>query len=160
MSKTKLCIVAAAASLLGATLTARAEPPTRYCRSAVTDDTLRPIPPSLVPVVTRLFHLGAMPEAQIRSSTYFRCSEGDVLVCNGGANLPCGKANTSRDLPGTAAWCGEHPGSDFIPRYITGHDTIYHWRCVAGKPAISGRPFSVDSRGFVSRFWKRVDIVR
>lgn len=82
-------------------LLAHVETPRAYCRSAVTDDALHTISRSLVPAATRIFHLRAMPRTQIRRSTFFRYFAGYVLVSTVGTNLPCGKANTSRDLPGT-----------------------------------------------------------
>ena len=54
------------------------------------------------------------------------------MLCNEGANLPCGKANIRRSLPGATAWCKEKPNSSFIPMVATGHDTIYTWHCVNG----------------------------
>jgi hypothetical protein len=129
--------------------------PEALCRKLGTDDRLRPISAALVPAATRLFGLHAMPAAWIRRSTYFRCFERQVLICNLGANLPCGKGNTSRRLPAAGNWCAGHPDSDFIPMYVTGHDTIYHWRC-AGKRAVTGTPLALDRRGFIARFWKRV----
>lgn len=132
----------------------RAEP---LCRGAATDDVPRPIPESLVPAAVRLFGLEAMPPEQVRRSTVYRCDAGRVLVCNLGANLPCGKANTRRTLPEADAWCAEHPGSDFIPMYVTGHDTVYRWHCQDAKAATIGKPLAVDRRGFISRLWKPVD---
>jgi len=108
--------------------------PTEYCRQIGTDDTERSVPPSLVSAVVRLFQLETMPSAQVERSTYFRCAEGHVFVCTVGANLVCGKADTRRDLPGVKAWCAEHEGSQNVPAYVTGHATIYLWRC-AGPPA-------------------------
>lgn len=131
--------------------------PDPLCRAAATDDTLRPVPDSLVPAARRLFRLDAMPAEQIGRSTYFRCAAGRVLLCNAGANLPCGKANTSRQLPGAEAWCAEHPGADFIPMSATGHDTAYRWRCNGARAAIVGAPLKLDRRGFIARFWKRAD---
>ena len=129
------------------------------CRGGATDDTPRPIPDSLVPASVRLFGLEAMPEEQVRRSTLYRCAEGRVLVCNLGANLPCGKANTRSDLPQADAWCAENAGSDFIPMYVTGHDTIYRWRCDGTKAAISASRFrsigAALSRGSGSRSMKR-----
>jgi hypothetical protein len=139
----------------GAAAWAQAAQP--LCRGGATDDTPREIPGSLVPASVRLFGLEAMPEEQVRRSTLYRCAEGRVLVCNLGANLPCGKANTRSDLPQADAWCAENAGSDFIPMYVTGHDTIYRWRCDGTKAAISGEPLQVDRRGFIARLWKPVD---
>ncbi len=126
------------------------------CHGDLTDDMPREIPESLVPEAVRLFGLEAMPAGQVRRSTLYRCAEGRVLVCNLGANLPCGKANASRDLPAAEAWCAENPGSDFIPMYVTGHDTIYRWRCDGAKAATSGEPLAVDRRGFISRSGSRL----
>lgn len=134
-----------------------AQSPNVVCRTAGTDDRLRGIPASLVPAAVRLFHLQAMPAEQVRRSTYFRCFERQVLVCTTGANLPCGKANTHRRLPAADAWCAGHPGSAFIPMYVTGHDTIYAWRCDGPAAAIAKTVFEVDRRGFIRRFWKRAD---
>ncbi|MGE5270626.1 MAG: hypothetical protein ACM3JG_13245 [Thiohalocapsa sp.] len=68
-----------------------------------------------MPVAVRLFHLDAMPVDQVKRSTYFRCAAGRALLCTTGANLPCGKANTSQDLTAADAWCAANPGSPFIP---------------------------------------------
>jgi hypothetical protein len=130
----------------------------KLCHGDATDDEARPIPETLIPAAVRLFGLRAMPAEEVRRSTVYRCAYGRVLVCNLGANLPCGKANTSRDLPAADAWCAENQGSDFIPMYITGHDTIYRWRCQGGQAATIGEPLAVDQRGFISRYWKPVDI--
>jgi hypothetical protein len=127
------------------------------CGAASTDDTLRPIPETLVPAATRLFRLEAMPAEQVRQTTYFRCAGGRVLLCTTGANLPCGKANTGRHLQAADAWCAEHPRSDFIPAYVTGHDSIYRWRCRGGRAAPVGAAMKLDRRGFIARYWKPAD---
>jgi len=130
--------------------------PRAFCARAGTDDATRPIPPSLVDAARRLFELRGGPEL-VRRTTVFRCAEGAVLLCNTGANLPCGKANTSRDLPGAASWCRDNPRADMIPMFATGHDTIYRWRCRNGRPVAEGPAEEVDARGFLARLWKRVD---
>lgn len=129
---------------------------TPLCQGHMSDDMPQEIPQSLVPEAVRLFGLEKMPAEQVKVSTLYRCAEGRVLICSLGANLPCGKANTSRDLPAADAWCAENPGADFIPMYVTGHDTIYRWHCDGPKAATSGEPLAVDRRGFISRFWKPV----
>lgn len=152
----RVAAAAVLAAALGSAGAAQAMSPGDYCRRAGTDDTVRPIPASLLPVAVGLFHLDRMPAAQVLRSTYFRCAGGAVLVCNVGANLPCGKADTRRTLPGAVAWCGGHPGADFIPFAYTGHATIYRWRCDGAKPAIAGTVLRVDRRGFIASYWKRV----
>lgn len=130
--------------------------PAAYCRRVGTDDRLRSVPPSLVPAVVRLFRLEAMPAEQVQRSTYFRCADHHLLVCTVGANLACGKADTRRDLPGVEAWCKAHAGAQSVPAYVTGHATIYWWRCDGPRPAASRSALSVDRRGFISQNWKRV----
>jgi hypothetical protein len=144
--------------LLAATQGAWAQiSPDEYCRQIGTDDALRAVPLSLVPTVVRLFHLQAMPVKQVERSTYFRCADRHILVCTVGANLACGKAETRRDLPGVKAWCVEHAGSQNVPAYVTGHATIYQWRCDGPWPVASPSALSVDQRGFISQNWKRVN---
>lgn len=41
--------------------------------------------------------------------------------------------------------------------YITGHDTIYNWRCEGGVPITVGAPEAIDQLGFIARLWKTVD---
>jgi hypothetical protein len=150
LAATTLCLL-----LLALPIAAIAGPAARYCRRVGADDTLRPIPRSLVPEAARLFFCTANPPAEwVRRSTVFRCSAGRVLLCNPGANLPCGKANASRRLAGADAWCAGHPGSSFVPAYATGHDTIYRWRCIGARAEPFGAPLRRDRRGFIARFWK------
>jgi hypothetical protein len=103
---------------------AGADQPGSACRPNLTDDTLRPLPPALVPRARELFGLN-MPDDLIRKNTVYRCLDGRTLMCTAGANLACGRANTRRDLPGAAAWCRDHRDADSIPMFVTGHDTIY-----------------------------------
>jgi hypothetical protein len=131
-----------------------AETPAAFCKRIGTDDTTRPIPTDLVPAVNAAFGT-RMPERMAVDTTVFRCAQGRVMVCTVGANLPCGKANTSRvPDPGMVQWCRDHPDADFIPAATTGHDTIYEWRCQNGAPRIARQAAYVDPRGFVAEFWK------
>jgi hypothetical protein len=123
------------------------------CRNDVIDDTLRPLPPSLVPEAKRIFGL-RMPDQQVRRNTVFRCADGLVLLCNYGANLPCGKANADRHPRGAETWCRDHPDSDFIPHFVIPPGNIYDWRCIAGRAEITGQVEEIDPRGFVVRYWK------
>ena len=132
-----------------------AESPADQCARLGTDDTLRPIPSSLTPDVNRLFH-ARMSTQVATDTTVYRCAEGRMLICSWGANLPCGKANTSRTSRGATEWCGQNPDVGFVPAFATGHDTIYEWRC-QGRVAIPARQTStVDSRGFIAMYWKPV----
>jgi len=135
---------------------ARAETPAAICARIGTDDVVRPIPQGPVPAVNRMFGT-AMPTRVVMSTTVFRCAGGHVLVCTVGANLPCGRANTSRmPGPGSVDWCRDHPDATSIPAVATGHDTIFTWRCRSGTPLIDRQAREVDTRGFVSQYWKRL----
>lgn len=124
------------------------------CTRISTDDTLRPIPESLVPAVNAMFGTTMPPRVAV-DTTVFRCADGHVLVCTVGANLPCGRANTSGTPgPGMVDWCRAHPAADFIPAVATGHDTIYTWRCQGGAPQIGRQISDVDGRGFIAQYWK------
>lgn len=144
----------AAGTLLGANAGAyAAETPAQHCRRVGADDALRPIPALLVPAAKRLFGLDA-PDSVVQRSTVFRCLDGAVLICTSGANLPCGKANEDRHLASAGRYCRENPDASSIPMFVTGHDTIYAWRC-RGAEADAGEPAEpLDPRGFMARLWK------
>jgi len=110
-------LVLFASMLLVATGRAVAHSGENPCRSIGTEETLRPIPQSLVPVAKRVFRL-RVADQQVRRSTVFRRADGHILLCNYGANLPCGKANADHRLPQAEAWCRDHADTDFIPRYV------------------------------------------
>ena len=151
----RLChlALALAAGLLLAPAAHAAETVAQLCRRVDTDDTPRPIPALLVPAAARLFGLD-MPDDAVRRATVFRCMEGAVLICATGANLPCGKANTSRTLDSAARFCRNNPDAPFVPAFVTGHDTIYRWQC-RGTEAVAGEPAeALDARGFMARLWK------
>ena len=134
---------------------AHAEAPAAFCDRVGTDDTLRPIPAELVPAVNAAFHT-AMPADVATRMTVFRCADRHVLVCSVGANLPCGKADTSRVSVGGTQWCNEHRDAPFIPASVTGHASVFDWRCHDGRPVITEQRFKVDQRGFIAEFWRRL----
>jgi hypothetical protein len=149
-------IIACALGLIAAQGARAAESPATYCRLVGTDDTLRPLPPSLVPQFQRAF--GAhMPAEYAERSGYIRCDNGIVLGCTVGANLPCGPADTRRDIPGADAWCRRNHDPDMIPAYVTGHASIYAWRCAGGRAVPVRQVAHVDNRGFVAEYWRRLD---
>jgi hypothetical protein len=147
-----LLAVLALAALASPLATAHAAQPAAAPAQAGTDDTLRPIPESLVPAVNTVFGISMPTDVAIRA-TVFRCANSHVLVCTTGANLPCGPANTSR-TPGAGEvnWCRDHPDAAFIPMVATGHDTIYAWRCHSTAPQIVRQVQDVDTRGFIASY--------
>lgn len=101
---------------------------------------------------------GAAPDAPLDlflQGSYWRCMGGKVYGCFVGANIPCwSKANTDRTP--TAAeteFCKTQPNADSVPAAVTGHETIYEWRCNNGTPEIVRQVLQVDSRGFIADFW-------
>lgn len=140
-------------ALPGASVAAPAqnETPRQYCARVGNDDELLRPPRSLARDIRRLFDISA---SYALASAYYRCADGEVRLCTVGANLPCGKANTSAVLPAATQWCETHENSDVIPLAVTGHDTLYSWRC-AGRLAKPGAPVGkLDARGFFAEYWK------
>ena len=90
--------------------------------------------------------------------TYWRCMDGKVYACNVGANLPCDeKADVSKEpTQGMKDYCKENAGSDFIPMYVTGHSTIYDWKCDGTTP-VAGKAFAeVDKQGYQKGIWYEI----
>jgi hypothetical protein len=101
-----------------------------------------------------------IPENPQYSETYkkmtiWRCMGGKVMVCNFGANLPCdSKANTSKEpTPEMVDFCKANPQVDFVPMAVTGHETIYSWRCSQGAPVLLDQIAHVDAAGYLQEIW-------
>ncbi len=123
-----------------------------YCQQP--DSIPVPLPASLVPAAEKAFGIHTADPAWVVRSTVVRCMGGKLLACNMGANLPCGKADTGTTLPAGDAWCRQNPNADFIPAYISGHDSVEPWRCSNGVPAIAGPAAAIDAQGYLSQYWK------
>lgn len=150
------CVAAIAVAVLAAgwCVPAAAQTPAEVCKSVGTDDTTHPVPEALAPAVNTAFKM-RMPAKMVADTTVFRCVGGHVMACTTGANLPCGQANASRTPnAGMVQWCHDKPDENFIPAYMTGHDTIYQWDCHGGSPRVVRQTWHVDPRGFVAEFWK------
>jgi hypothetical protein len=119
------------------------------------DDAItQPLPAALVPEAEKAFGIRTADAGWVERSTVVRCMGGKLLACNMGANLPCGKANTAASLPAGDDWCRQNPNTDFVPAYISGHDSAEQWRCSNGLPAIAGQPARIDAQGYLSKYWK------
>jgi hypothetical protein len=149
-------LLAACAALALASLVplaaARAASPRAICASLGTDDALRPLPPSLVRAARQAFGYTGMTAAEVEHMTVFRCMDEAVLLCSWGANLACGKAETSPSLPAAADWCVGNRDASSIPAYVTGHDSVFQWSCHDGA-AIPSHPAPLDARGFFQSNW-------
>lgn len=96
-----------------------------------------------------------MPVAIFEQGSSWRCMNGRVYACFVGANLPCdAKADTSQ-APTVAVidYCNSNPNSDFIPAVVTGHETVYEWKCMGRKPVVGKQFWQVDERGFIANIW-------
>lgn len=127
----------------------------QLCRADQTDGTPRPIPRSLAPAVIAAFGVHMNADEVMRTGV-MRCEQGRVMACLTGANLNCGRAVVSRVNPGAVAWCREHGDADVVPAYVTGHETIYAWRCHGGHAVVAGHPMHADPYGFVAENWRPV----
>ena len=130
---------------------AKAEQPADYCRRVGNDDASRELPPEMANAVSALFELADPKEAA--GAVVYRCAGGNALVCYVGANLPCAKIETQRKNEAVSRYCRENP-DDTVPAAVSGHETLFEWRCV-GKNAQTGKPlWRLDSRGFTAELWK------
>jgi hypothetical protein len=91
----------------------------------------------------------------LRQTTTWRCMDNKVYACNVGANLPCeAKANTdATPSPALVDFCKANPDAEVVPMSVTGHDTIYSWRCAKDSPQIDKQIAQVDKAGFISDIW-------
>jgi hypothetical protein len=95
------------------------------------------------------------PMDLLKHTTNWRCMDHKVYACNFGANLPCdSKANTSKTpTQGMVDFCKENQNVDFIPMSVTGHETVYSWRCAKGAPELGDQIGKVDAAGYLEQIW-------
>ncbi len=95
------------------------------------------------------------PSDVFQKATIWRCMGGKVYACNFGANLTCdSKADTNKTpTQAMADYCTANPGSDFIPMSVTGHATIYSWRCSQATPELVQQIATVDPQGYLAQIW-------
>jgi hypothetical protein len=99
------------------------------------------------------------PMDLLKQSTSWRCMGGQVYACNVGANLPCdSKANTDQTpTQAMTDYCTANPSSDVIPASVTGHDSIYSWKCVKDTATIDKQVDQPDAAGFLSSIWYQIE---
>ena len=141
--------------------------PFAYCAAVGTVDTpdIRytgtPIPDQIIIGFKKAAGLEASTEPieMFKKTTIWRCMNSKVYACNFGANLPCdSKANTDR-TPSQAVedYCKANPNSQVIPMSVTGHDTIYSWRCVEDNPQLLEQIGQVDAAGYLAQIWYAIE---
>jgi hypothetical protein len=132
------------------------------CSRAGNDDTVRPFEPALRSGFLKAHKLlfpdsADKPDEAELKTAYFRCMSGHLLACFAGANLPCGKLDTSKNNRGATAFCQQNPKADTVPMSATGHDTIYFFACSNGRAKIKEQNWKMDRRGFGVDLWKPMD---
>ena len=121
------------------------QPDARYTGPAMPD-----------PVVAALRKAtGASADAPLAQGSFWRCMGSKVYGCFIGANIPCQeKANTDKNPTAEEIdFCKAQTSADVIPAAVTGHSTVYEWRCTDGKPTIVSQVLQVDARGYPTQFW-------
>ncbi|MBM4429368.1 MAG: hypothetical protein FJ026_03345 [Chloroflexi bacterium] len=100
------------------------------------------------------------PDDWFARGSFWRCMDGKVYGCFVGANIPCeSKANTDRNpSEEVKAFCAAQPNAEVIPAFVTGHETVYEWRCTNGAPEIVRQVSNVDARGYVVDFWYELNL--
>ncbi len=140
--------------------------PFAYCAAVGTVDTPDgrytgpKMPPAIVDGLQKALNLTGTPAPPLTSvgPASWRCMGGKVYACTVGANLPCmDKANVDKTpTQAMAEFCQANPNSDFIPAYITGHNTIYAWQCNGGAAEAGKQVFQVDPQGFIANIWYQI----
>lgn len=140
--------------------------PFTYCAEVGTIDapdaryTGPAVPESIARGLQKAFGVApSEPLAAFERGTSWRCMDGAVYACNVGANLPCAAKPDADPKPtqGMRDFCTSNAGSDFIPMYVTGHDTLYSWSCAGTEPKRGERTSPLDARGFVASIWHRIE---
>jgi hypothetical protein len=121
-----------------------------YCPGSSDRRNAHTAPASLQQSVASAFGISIV---QAHDGAVVRCVGPQLLACWVGANLNCGKADARRRHPAAVAYCRINPSGTTVPMYVTGHDTIYEWRCVEGR-AVATKVMTVDAQGYVANNWK------
>ena len=124
--------------------------PVAYCRRVDTNTALHTITDALRPGVESAFNVSA--EAARGS---WRCDGGKVLACIAGANQPCGQMSTVTTSPAADEWCRMHPNGA-LPAFVTGHDTVWSWRCTGNHAEHGEAAWTLDSAGFARELWRPI----
>jgi hypothetical protein len=80
-----------------------------------------------------------------------------VLACQYGANIPCDAKAVISQKPTQPIidYCKQNAGSDFVPMFVTGHDTAVSWACHGSTPAVI-HSAPIDAQGYQTTYWHKV----
>jgi len=132
---------------------------TETCARLGNDDTIRDYDPALRDRTTLAFKTlfpqakGPPEDGSLETQAQYRCMNGKVVICFVGANLPCAKMNAKRENAGADSFCRDNPAAESVPAFATGHDTIYAYRCRAGRAEVTATIRQLDERGFARTLW-------
>lgn len=128
-------------------------PDSRYTGPEITDELFRDY------LITLGLDLNGDYSDIFRKMTIWRCMDKKVYVCNFGANIPCNsKANIDKNPTRKMNdFCKQYPDEPGIPMSVTGHNVIYHWRCVNENPEILDQISAVDKAGYPANLWQLVE---
>lgn len=95
-------------------------------------------------------------EVAAADADHWRCMDGIVYVCNGGASgSACQKMYPSRKPhQAITEFCADNPGADFVAMAIIANSSST-WRCEGTQPEII-RTVELDKRGFMKSTWGAV----
>ncbi len=169
LSTLVLCLSAASAACTAAPGASSTTPPAgftdpfAYCAAVGTIDSpdARYMGPTVPDEIINGFKKAAGLEASsepsdvFKKTTIWRCMAGKVYACNFGANLPCDSKADTNKVPTQEMmdYCTANPGSDFIPMSVTGHATVYSWRCTQAKAELVQQIATVDAQGYLASIW-------
>lgn len=85
------------------------------------------------------------------------CADGAVLACQYGASIPCDSKAAASKEPSQPIidYCRQNTDSQFVPIYVTGHNTSISWACHGSQPVVT-RSAEVDAQGYQKDYWHRV----
>jgi len=96
---------------------------------------------------------GVPEEVAVVRATNWRCMNGKVYVCDGGAaGSACWRMDPSREPSQQVHQaCKDNPGQSFVAMAVIGNSAST-WRCEGSTPAII-KTVPLDARGFMTETW-------
>ena len=125
---------------------AHKEPMTNICREIGTTNRAYTLPPAIRKKLTVMSGL----------QVYYRCISNVTYICVDYNGFNCDQPTVDRN-PGKyiSDFCRENR-NEYPPGAITGHETVFLWRCANGTPVIESAQ-KLDEFGFRSGNWATLD---
>ena len=158
MSRKLLFFAIAILDLWGTPVIAQQEyrDPLAYCQAVgtINQPDARYVGPKLPAWMAKQLNLQPGQDSMME----WRCSNGAVLACVYGANIPCNSTANTNQTPTAAItnYCHHNKNASFIPMYVTGHETAVTWACQGKTPIVVGIA-PTDGQGYASGNWRKVE---